>query len=155
MDAAANQAIGQVLQHGSAKMHTPPRTEVGFVAAVTLGGIKAIAKTWKPILAGAGLTLDLTGVFCHAAPMVNFTGSKRQAKSCELADLLVVVDVTRAGLLEGRAALVQAKMARAAGRVSLSGMSTITQLDLYQNWHVFDFEDGAYGMSGVNFVTRH
>jgi hypothetical protein len=153
MDAAANQAIGQVLQHGSAKMHTPPRTEVGFVAAVTLGGIKAIAKTWKPILAGAGLTLDLTGVFCHAAPIVNFTGSKRQAKSCELADLLVVVDVTRAGLLEGRAALVQAKMARAAGRVSLSGMSTITQLDLYQNWHVFDFEDGAYGMSGVNFVA--
>jgi hypothetical protein len=100
------------------------------------------------------LSLDLTGVFCHGAPIVNFTGSKRQAKSCELADLLVVVDVTRAGVLGRRAALIQAKMARAAGRVSLSGMSTTTQLDLYQNWYVFDFEDAAYGMSGVNFTPR-
>ena len=152
MGAAANQAIGKVLQHGSAKMHAPPRSEVGFVAAVTLGGIEAIAKAWEPILAVAGLSLDLTGVFCHAAPIVNFTGSKGRAKSCELADLLVVVDVTSAGVLERRAALIQAKMARAAGRVSLSGMSTVTQLDLYQNWYVFDFKDAAYGMSRVNFI---
>jgi hypothetical protein len=49
--------------------------------------------------------------------------------------------------------LIQAKMARAAGRVSVAGKSSVVQLDLYQNGYSFDFEDLALGMTRVNFNT--
>jgi len=148
---AANNAIEKALLLGSQAMCSPPRTEVGFVAAVTLGAITEIATAWKPLCAGSGFLLKLTGVFCHAAPMVSFTDAKGRSRRCELADLLIVVDIITAGSLVRRAALIQAKMARAAGRVSLSGRSSRTQLDLYQNWYPFDFVEAAYGMNQINF----
>jgi hypothetical protein len=153
MASAANSGIDNALLVGSDAMLSPPRSEVGFVAAVTLGGIPDIAKAWKPLCAGCGLTLQLTGVFCHAAPMVKFIDGHGKRRHCELADLLLVVDVTSAGAVVRRAALVQAKMARAAERVSLSGKSSRAQLDLYQNWYRFDFDDAAYGMTRVNFMN--
>jgi hypothetical protein len=133
-------------------MLSPPRGEVGFVAAVTLGGIKEIAKAWKPLCSGLGLRLNLSGVFCHAAPIVRFTDAKRRSQPCELADLLIVVDIGSSGSLIRRATLIQAKMARAAERVSLSGPSSRVQLDLYQNWYPFDFEEAVYGISHVDFT---
>ena len=84
---------------------------------MTLGGIQQIGKAWKPLCSGLGSTIDLSGVFCHAAPMVKFAGSKRRPRRCELADLLVVVDVGTSSSFVRRAALVQAKMARAAERI--------------------------------------
>jgi hypothetical protein len=84
--------------------------------------------------------------------VVTFNDHSGRSGHCELADLLVVVDVTEAGVLIRRAALIQAKMARAAERVSLSGPSSRVQLDLYQNWHKFDFKEAAYGMSQVDFT---
>jgi hypothetical protein len=152
MAAKANDAIDDVLVVGSETMVLPPRTEVGFVAAVTLGGVTDIARAWKPLCKSHGVGLDLTGVFCHGAPVVSFNDRKGRSAGCELADLLIVVDVTNAGVLTRRAALIQAKMARAAKRVSLSGSSSRVQLDLYQYWHKFDFKDAAYGLNQVDFT---
>ncbi len=152
MAALANHAVDKALLVGSEAMISPPRTEVGFVAAVTLGAIRDIAGAWKPICSGRGLGIDLLGVFCHAAPLVQFTDAKRKLRHCELADLLLVVDINSKGSFVRRAVLVQAKMARAAARVLLSGTSSRVQLDLYQNWHRFDFEEVVYGLSRVDFT---
>ena len=81
---------------------------------------------------------------------VSFKGQSGRTK-CELADLLVVTDVRRNGVLVRRAALIQAKMARAKDRVTLTGPSSVKQLDLYQNWYRFDFVDRSYAMTRVNF----
>lgn len=151
MSATADQAIGQALLVGSQAMITPPRAEVGFVAAVTLGAIGDIATAWTPLCAGLGFTLELHSVFCHAVPIVRFRDGNGRAKRCELADLLVVIDIMTGGTLLRRATLIQAKMARAAARVSVTGKSSATQLDLYQNWHRFDFEEPALDMQRVNF----
>lgn len=151
MSAASDQAIGQALLVGSQAMITPPRAEVGFVAAVTLGAIGDIATAWKPLCAGLGFRLELHGVFCHAVPIVRFRDGNGHVKRCELADLLVVIDITTGSTFLRRAALIQAKMARAAARVSVTGKSSITQLDLYQYWHRFDFEEPAIDMRRVNF----
>jgi hypothetical protein len=150
MAVKADQAIAKALLYGSNQMHFPPRSEIGFVAAVTLTGIWDIAKAWTSLCENHGLKLELSGVFCHAAPKVLFSGTKTRPSRCELADLLVVVDITTAGNLVRRATLIQAKMARAAGRVSLSGASSAVQLDLYQNWYLFDFEEAIYGLKGID-----
>jgi hypothetical protein len=145
----ADAAIDNALLAGAGPI-VRPKKEVAYVAAVTLGGIYDIAEAWRPICSGHGMSLRLAGVFCHAAPIVRFKG--RSGKTdCELADLLVVTDIRMGSTLTRRAALIQAKMARAKQRVSLTGPSSYKQLDLYQNWHRFDFLDPAYPMSQVNF----
>jgi hypothetical protein len=153
MAVRANCAIDKALLVGSPTMISQPRTEVGFVVAVTLRSIWDIAAAWTPLCSRLGLRLDLAGVFCHAAPLVQFTDARRELRHCELADLLLVVDIGDTGSFTRRAALVQAKMARAAGRVSLSGASSRVQLDLYQKWHKFDFEESIYGLSQVDFTN--
>jgi len=152
MASLADAAIDNALYVGSPTMIMRPRTEVGFVAAVTLGSIGDIAAAWRPLCSGLGLGLDLVGVFCHGAPLVEFTYARRERRRCELADLLLVVDINSAGSFTRRAVLIQAKMARAAGRVSLSGASSLVQLDLYQHWPKFDFMEPVYGMSNVDFT---
>jgi len=82
MSLSADYALGKVLLRGAAIMRKPPRTEVGFVAAVTLDGIGAVAKAWEPVLASSNLSVSIRGVFCHGAPQV-VVGKVR----CELADL--------------------------------------------------------------------
>lgn len=119
------------------------------MAAVHLGALPQIKKSWSSPLAAHGLSLQMTGVFCHQSPYVVF-GS---GKTCELADLLVVVDIHLANRMERRAVLIQAKMASQAKTVSVSGISSLTQLALYQSWPDFDFKDKAYGLTGVNL--RH
>ena len=150
MGDAADAAIAEVLLNGTWPMVVRPKKEVAYVAAVTLSGIHAIAEAWEPICSGRGVSMRLAGVFCHAAPQVSFKGQSGRTK-CELADLLVVTDVRRNGVLVRRAALIQAKMARAKDRVTLTGPSSVKQLDLYQNWYRFDFVDRSYAMTRVNF----
>lgn len=137
MASAANNAIDNALLLGSHAMLSPPRAEVGFVAAVTLGAIRDIAAAWTPICAGSGFLLKLTGVFCHAAPMVTFTDANGRSRRCELA--------LSTSLSPDRSSGGQA------GRVALSGNSSPVQLDLYQNWYLFDFEEAAYNMSRIDF----
>ncbi|MDI4642099.1 hypothetical protein K9U39_14305 [Rhodoblastus acidophilus] len=148
MTAAADLVIGETLLHGSPAMSNPPRTEVGLVASIVLSSVQRITQEWSPILASIGYGLKLSGVFCHAAPMVRFwhPSSARKETECELADLLVVVDVLhQSGGVERSASLVQAKMASRATRVTFGGKSSPRQLHLYQNWPAFSFADAVYG----------
>jgi hypothetical protein len=151
MATVANRAIDGALLHGSPSMVAPPRTEVGFVAAIILRALSDIAVGWTPLCRHEGLALELEGVFCHASPIVTYIGSKGRRQGCELADLLIAVDYVRKGAWIRKATLIQAKMARAAGRVSMAGKSSQSQLELYQRWGVFDFEEAAYGLKRVDF----
>jgi len=114
MTARADAALGDAMVRISGAMNAPPRTEVGLVAAVTIAGISAIASGWRPLLRSRGLRLSLTGVFCHAAPLVQYAGRAMHRVRCELADLLVVTDCVSGASMVRRASLVQAKMASSA-----------------------------------------
>ena len=153
MAVSADTIIGDVLIKGSPGMRSAPRTEVSLVAAVTLGAISKIATAWKPILALSKHSLEITGVFCHAAPQVQFRGLGATSHRCELADLLIVVDQFDQGAIHRRATLVQAKMASKAKVAGLSGVSSIRQLFLYQNWPSFSFTDSAYGINSYSLAS--
>jgi hypothetical protein len=140
MSSKADRALAEALLRGATIMKHPPRTEVGFVAAVTLDGIKAIAGAWEPALAPLGLSINIQGVFCHGRPQV-ITKKFR----CELADLLIVVDRRDSGHLVRRATLIQAKMAWRKQLVQFTGASSPKQLELYQNWPPFRFVEADYG----------
>lgn len=148
MTLSADAVVDQVLLHGSTGMRMPPRTEVGFVAAITLGGVRGIWAAWEPLLKPYGCSLKMQGVFCHAAPVVEFAGPSGTQSGCELADLLIVVDhIDPVGQVRRRASLIQAKMASKAKRVSLNGPSSKKQLHLFQHWPSFRFRDPVYGAS--------
>jgi hypothetical protein len=146
LTSSADAVVDQVLLRGSLGMKAKPRTEVGFVAAITLGGVPGIAAAWSPLLASCGYSLEIHGVFCHASPVVEFHGPLGTKPGCELADLIIVTDyIDRGGHAKRRASLIQAKMASKAKRVSLNGASSKKQLHLYQNWPGFKFREAAYG----------
>lgn len=154
LTSSADAVVDDVLLRGSHGMRARPRTEVGFVAAITLGGVPGIASAWTPLLTSHGYSLKIDGVFCHAAPIVSFMGAGGLTARCELADLLVVVDHFDAkGQLTRRASLIQAKMASKAARVSLMGNSSLRQLDLYQNWPAFSFVEVIYGSKPYGLKT--
>jgi hypothetical protein len=148
----ADAAINLALFNGAQPMRGGSHSELAYVGAVTLDGLHGISAAWEPICRRLGVTMRLLGVYCHAAPQVLFDGKVKRTK-CELADLLVVTDVKKKGGLTRRAALIQAKMARAKDRVSLAGDSSRKQLDLYQNWYRFDFVESTYGMKQVDFLV--
>lgn len=147
---SAQDEITQALAFGSPGMIAIPRTEPGLVAAVHLGAVPRIASAWKAELAPLGATIKLSGVFCHQSPMVTYIDSKGSVRRCELADLLVVVDSQMPWFMGRTAVLIQAKMAAAYGTVSPTGVSSLTQLELYQRWPAFDFEQAAYRMTAVD-----
>jgi hypothetical protein len=91
---------------------------------------------------------------CHAAPLVRFKRPNGVVSSCELADLLVVVDRQRSGKPIRIASLIQAKMAGKAMRVHLTGPSSMRQLDLYQFWPTFSFVDRVYGPDVYNLTSK-
>ena len=105
------------------------------------------------MLAGSGFRVKLRGVFCHGSPMVDFSTGVVPTR-CELADMLVVVDrLSGSRSFIRTASLVQAKMARAAGRVKLTGRSSVKQLGLYQAWPSFTFTNAAiYGTHSYQLV---
>lgn len=153
MTDAADNAISHNLLHGSPGMTKPPRNgEVGLVASIVLGAVPDISRAWTPVLAGSGYALRMSGVFCHQAPMVRFKANRsaQTEETCELADLLVVVDSYCVAGATRFASLIQAKMASSAKRVKLMGPSSVRQLFLYQNWPTFEFSDGAYGTRRFN-----
>lgn len=147
---AADAAINRALFNAAQLMSGGSHSELAYVGAVTLEGLHGISDAWKPICRNYKMAMRLLGVYCHASPMVVFDGKSKGTK-CELADLLVVTDVREKGRLTRRAALIQAKMARAKDRVSLTGKSSRNQLDLYQHWYPFDFAESAYNMTKVDF----
>ncbi|WP_156330434.1 hypothetical protein [Bosea vaviloviae] len=151
---AADAALSPILQTGaSSHGQAPPTGEVGFVAAAVLGGVPAIASAWNPILGPAGYHVRMSGVFCHKAPQATFTDSAGNSVSCELADLLVVVDdLTSGGSGQRWAALIQAKMAAAGGGKTLTGTLDLRQLDLFTRWPLFSLPTG-YRQGNRDFAT--
>lgn len=144
LEAAADAEINKILRTGAtAAGQKVPTGEVGFVAAFVLGAVPAIASVWKPILNACGLSVTMTGVFCHQTPMASFIDSSGTARKCELADLLVVVDDLTSTMSTARwAVLIQAKMAGPAGGQTLTRQSDLTQLDLLSNWPSFTLPAG-------------
>jgi hypothetical protein len=147
---AANAAIRASLLDGGLSV-AAKRSEPAFVAAVTLVGVPAIAAAWEPLLAKAGYSLELTGVFCHQSPAVGYRKTSAKRVVCELADLLVVVDVDEGSGFRRTASLIQAKMAKSQGLVGLKGSSSDKQLWLYRNWPKFDFLQAEYELTNVDF----
>jgi len=146
---AANTEINKILRTGATSVQQKvPTGEVGFVAAFVLGGVPAIASAWKQHLKSCGLSLKMSGVFCHQNPMASFIDSSGVSRTCELADLLIVLDDLRPGTLTTRwAVLIQAKLASAGGGQKLSTQRDLTQLDLLANWPRFTLPAG--------FATGH
>jgi hypothetical protein len=141
---SANNAFSALLLRGASVMRKVPRTEVGFVAAIAIDGSCALASAWRRDLASIGLEMNILGVFCHGTPQIAYKWSNRAVR-CELADLLVVIDVRESTSLSRWATLIQAKMACRKTEVKLTGPSSINQLRLYQNWPRFEFLDPEYG----------
>tara|TARA_R110001599_G_scaffold67445_2_gene190589 strand:- start:624 stop:1568 length:945 start_codon:yes stop_codon:yes gene_type:complete len=154
---AADTEINRILRIGAtACKQSKPTGEVGFVAAFVLGAVPAIAAAWRPILSPAGYSVSMTGIFCHQTPRATFTNSAGLTKSCELSDLLVVVDDMTSGVPTSRwAVLIQAKMAASHGGQSLSGAGDLTQLDLMTHWPAFSlpstFPPGARNFSTCSY----
>jgi hypothetical protein len=99
-----------------------------------------------------GYRVSITGVFCHASPQVRFTDSGGTTRTCELADLLVVIDDKSSSSPDRRAGLVQAKLCSTTGAISTSGTAA-HQLDLYRNWPTFVFTSSAYPATARTFSS--
>lgn len=146
--ASANCAVQLSLLSGAPGQSTSIRDEPGFVAAVTLGAVPKFAPAWQSMLQPLGYKVSIVSVFCHQTPQVVFNGPG--TGRCELADLLVVVDdLTMPGRPSRSAVLVQAKMLKASGSVSVPGQSD--QFHLYSTWPYFRFRSGAYLQHPRNF----
>jgi hypothetical protein len=152
---AADNKLMSVLQNG-ARGQARPSGEVGYVAAVVRGGVPAIARAWQPILEPAGYQLVITGVFCHQAPQATFTDSSYLPATCELADLLVVIDELNRGAVGRRyATLIQAKMADFGGGKTINGKMAKRQLHLFEHWPTFTLPAG-YDQAPRDFSScRH
>ena len=136
---AADAAINGVLKTGATHAgQSTPTGEVGFVAAMVIGGVHALANAWTPILNPAGYSVKIAGVLCHQTPMVDFVDAAGAPQRCELADLLVVVDdLTGSPPAPRHALLVQAKMAAVGGGQMLTGTQDLVQLELLSRWPRF------------------
>ena len=144
LETVANDEINSVLRTGAISVQqSVPTGEAGFVAAFVLGAVPAIAAVWKPLLKPHGLSVRMSGVFCHQTPIVSFTDRANVPRRCELADLLVVVDdLTSGTATTRRAVLIQAKMAQASGGQRLTTQGDVTQLDLFSYWPSFMLPPG-------------
>lgn len=149
MIAKARAAIDHGLVLGNPMGVRAPRTEPGLVAAVTTYAIPRIARDWRRILKPLRTQFEISAVFTHQAPKVRFASGIKARATCELADLLIVVDDARTG--RRQAALIQAKMAAQRGTVQISRQQDKLQLELFQKWPRFDFEEPIYNLVGVDF----
>lgn len=132
----ANSAIWR--SHHIAATHAMPKArEEDFVATLVSDGIQLLADRWVPLLRTKGVSLRLSGVFCHGHPQVSFGAPREQV---ELADLLVVHHHLGRKRSWARAILIQAKMAADATLV-LSPRDA--QLKLFSTWPPFEFVTGG------------
>ncbi len=122
--------------------------EEDYVATLVTNGIPYLADRWVPLLRSKGVSLRLSGVFCHGHPQVSFGSPPRQV---ELADLLVVHQHTKKGRASARAILLQAKMSRdSTHRLP----SSDAQLHLFSLWPPFEFVTGGL-TSGLRDLKEH
>jgi hypothetical protein len=142
---AADQAVSDALDGSVTGWKTKaPGSEPDAVAAVVSAGMPLAAIGWSPTLLKHHYHVQIIGIFCHGTPYVKFDDAHGAPQpSCELADLLIVMDEGLAKpALDRRALLVQAKIAGHPSK-RLSG-SDLIQLDLYQRHPDFQFARGPY-----------
>jgi len=132
----ANSAIWY--SHHFANHHAPTAArEEDYVATLVTDGVPFLADRWTELLQPKGITVRVSGVFCHGHPQVSFGKPPRQV---ELADLLVVHQHTSPKGSVARAILLQAKMSTDATH-NLS--SDDSQLFLFSEWPKFEFVTGG------------
>lgn len=122
--------------------------EPDFVASLVLNGTKIIENEWRKVFNSVGIRIAVTGIYCHQAPKVNFSGIKK--KSCELGDLLWChVHYSANGSVTRNAILYQAK--KSANQPYRIQKNDADQLKLYSTWPAF-----TYVTSGsLNGQIRH
>ena len=108
--------------------------------------MKDVAAAWRPALQTShpGLQLNLSCVFTHQTPYVNWANSHAgfPRHRCELADLLIVFLDKKAAQPGGIATLIQAKQSDT-GSVSLTNKSEKLQFDLLSSRPIFNVEGKA------------
>jgi len=108
--------------------------EEDYVAALILLALPQLADSWRPLLHQWGMSLTITGVFCHQTPKAKFSMNGNTV-SPELADLLLVRRHVDSGHhVRQCAVLIQAKMSED-GEIALQ--SADPQLYLYTTWPSF------------------
>lgn len=144
---ATDVQIAHALLHGGGWLAKAPAGEVQAVAAIVSSGLPMSIVAWRAILAPLGLSATLHSVFCHSAPQVSFTDLRGGKRTCELGDLLIVVDHKAAAGQDRMALLVQAKIMHGGViRISPPGSTNLDwrQLDLYTRWPDFAFASPGY-----------
>ncbi|WP_129139585.1 hypothetical protein [Modicisalibacter coralii] len=137
----ANSAVWHSHHHArvSAKKHT---REEDFVATLVTDGVPLLAQRWASLLEPKGISIRVSGVFCHGHPQVAFGSPRRRV---ELADLLIVHQHIGRTKAFARAILLQAKTSTN-GTAHLK--SNDPQLELYSTWPAFEFVTGGL-LSGL------
>ncbi|ARM82427.1 hypothetical protein [Marinobacter salarius] len=132
----ANSAIWHSHQH--ARNHAKKATrEEDFVATLVTDGVPIVEQRWRDLLRSKGISLRVSGVFCHGHPQVGFG---KPYPRIELADLLVVYHHIGRQKTFSRAMLIQAKTS-SDGTLLLKPNDL--QLKLYSNWPPFEFVTGG------------
>lgn len=143
LEASANALIVNALTHGAPGFPVPLQGEVKAAHATVIAGASQVAAAWGPVVAPHGYAVTSRAVLIHGTPIVEFFDSiaGRQERR-ELGDLLLVVDAADgAGVVDRRAALVQAKLATKTGHLTL-GPSGNAQRNLYLRWPAFTLPAG-------------
>lgn len=140
----ANSAIWH--SHHHARLHAKAKTrEEDFVATLVTDGVPLLAERWASLLEPKGISIRVSGVFCHGHPQVAFGSPPRRI---ELADLLIVHQHIGRKKAFSRAILLQAK-------TSTDGTAHLqpndSQLELYSTWPVFEFVTGGLRPGLRNF----
>lgn len=154
-DALARGARAAVLDawlHAS-RMKSGKPDEVDHIYAMTTHGVRSIGANWSPVLQAAGISLRVTGVFCHQTPKSHYQHPTDGKKCPELGDLLMVHEhkttpPNRQGQIAKRAVLVQAKVVDQG--VPLSGAVDQYQEYLYEHWP--DFVLRGRGTGATRFL---
>lgn len=146
---AANSAIWHS-HHSAGSASKKVTREEDYVAELVRLGIPFLADRLESILQNRGLSIRVSGVFCHGHPRVRFSSARTPI---ELADLLVVHQHAGINRTTARAMLVQAKMSTdATHRLS----SSDDQLKLFSSWLKFEFVSGGLkpGLRELNEVGK-
>lgn len=116
--------------------------EEHHVFGMTTLGVDLLRLAWESILSTVGVSIEISGVFCHQTPEAEFmyTGTKLRR---ELADLLIVHDHTIHGSIRRRALLIQTKMGPVVGTIG-----NPAQQYLYEHWPKFEISRAGGYLSG-------
>lgn len=121
--------------------------EPDHVASFIINGLPKLTELWSEWLSEYGLSVQITGVFCHQYPQVEFH-MDGGTETVELADILIVRRHYSSGKIEKEVAtLIQSKMSKDSTR-NISPNDP--QYFLYTNWPEFKFKQRLYSNNKRN-----